>query len=138
MITNKNKFFTSFVCLSLILMSGNTSAYARSAVTTKTEQTYRGLIIQGERPEIVSCMTAATRAVKESSGFDRIRWNSNSTDTALMNEELQNDQLVRSVHITAAARVRAYSFFDNYEKVEISCNQVNQSMPRVTISSIEQ
>lgn len=121
--------------LALALIGNSVEVCALSAVTLKSEQTYRGLVIQGERPEVISCMTAATSAIKNDGSYDRIRWSKDSTDVALTNEDVQSRQLVRTVRINALARVRAYSFFDNFEKVEINCTQANQSQPRVTISA---
>ncbi len=98
---------------------------------------YRELIVQGERPELVSCLVAAEDSASKDQRFDAIRWELSVSRTAHMTESEAGGHLVRSVRVEGAARLRdSHSFFDSWQPVQIFCEQRDEATPTVRVEPI--
>lgn len=119
-----------------ILMAILSSYSVAAPVTYHSAKDFRELIVRGERPEVASCMVAALADVRKSEKFAALRWTDDDSDAAIMNESEINGHLQRQVHFHAEARERQSGFiFDTWGKVEIACEQRDERVPEVRITS---
>jgi len=99
--------FSLFTCLTIfsqIVWSGGT------ATTFRVSKDFRSLIIQGERPEIVACMTATSRYVKRSLDYQELRWLDSTSLSAIFNENENNGQLTRVISLQALVLLNTWRF----------------------------
>ena len=63
------------LCVALIALIFTQQAYcAGSSVANKSVKIFKELIVEGERPEISSCLTAAIQSVKVNPVYSKINW----------------------------------------------------------------
>lgn len=125
--------FSLFTCLTIfsqIVWSGGT------ATTFRVSKDFRSLIIQGERPEIVACMTATSRYVKRSLDYQELRWLDSTSLSAIFNENENNGQLTRVISLQALVLLNTSNVFDSWNPVVIRCKQVDEGYPEVNLNVI--
>lgn len=123
--------FCLFTCLSIfsqIVWSGGT------ATTFRVSKDFKSLIIQGERPEIVACMTATSRYVKKSMDYKELRWLDSTSLSAIFNENENNGQLTRVISLQALALLNTSNVFDSWIPIVIRCKQVDEGYPEVNLN----
>ena len=126
--------FCLFTCLSIfsqIVWSGGT------ATTFRVSKDFKSLIIQGERPEIVACMTATSRYVKKSMDYKELRWLDSTSLSAIFNENENNGQLTRVISLQALALLNTSNVFDSWIPIVIRCKQVDEGYPEVNLNVVE-
>lgn len=122
--------------LVLLISYASTWSHAR-ALDRRTQMYFRELIIQGERPEIVSCLVAATAHVQEDPRFDAIRWQYGVSEKAYLNESESGPHLKRIVRFEGEARLReSTSILETWRAVEVLCDQLDEQAPRVRLQEI--
>lgn len=109
-----------------------------SPVSTRINKVYKELVIQGERPEISSCMALGFKASRENGPYEQIYFSSNVQDSALVQEFLRDDHLVKMVTLLAEGQPRQRSFYvkNPLEKIEILCIQMDEGIPIVQFKSL--
>ena len=125
--------FCLFTCLSIfsqIVWSGGT------ATTFRVSKDFKSLIIQGERPEIVACMTATSRYVKKSMDYKELRWLDSTSLSAIFNENENNGQLTRVISLQALALLNTSNVFDSWIPIVIRCKQVDEGYPEVNLNVV--
>jgi len=125
--------FSLLSCLTIfsqIVWSGGT------ATTFRVSKDFKSLIIQGERPEIVACMTATSRYVKKSMDYKELRWLDSTSLSAIFNENENNGQLTRLISLQAQALLNTSNVFDSWTPVVIRCKQVDEGYPEVNLNVI--
>lgn len=125
--------FSLLSCLTIfsqIVWSGGT------ATTFRVSKDFKSLIIQGERPEIVACMTATSRYVKKSMDYKELRWLDSTSLSAIFNENENNGQLTRLISLQAQALLNTSNVFDSWTPVVIRCKQVDEGYPEVNLNII--
>ena len=123
--------FSLLSCLTIfsqIVWSGGT------ATTFRVSKDFKSLIIQGERPEIVACMTATSRYVKKSMDYKELRWLDSTSLSAIFNENENNGQLTRVISLQALALLNTSNVFDSWIPIVIRCKQVDEGYPEVNLN----
>jgi hypothetical protein len=128
----------SFICmrvvsLSLIIFGLLNNAWS-APINFQVSKDFRGLIVEGERPEIVACMAATRRLIKNSTEYEDFRWPNNPSQSAILNEKENNGQLNRTVTMRAQVLPNVEAVFESWLPVEVRCQQVNEGYPKVTIT----
>ena len=120
--------FTCLTIFSQIVWSGGTPT------TFRVSKDFKSLIIQGERPEIVACMTATSRYVKKSLDYKELRWLDSTSLSAIFNENENNGQLTRVISLQALALLNTSNVFDSWIPIVIRCKQVDEGYPEVNLN----
>jgi hypothetical protein len=102
-------------------------------VSFQTSKDFRGLIVEGERPEIVACMTATRRFFKNSTEYEDYRWPSNPSQSAILNEKEVNGRLNRTITMRAQVLPNVEALFKSWLPVQVRCQQVNEGYPEVSV-----
>lgn len=108
-------------------------------VPTKYNERYQALYAEQElfrkRPELLGCVNNAKDAVQASSNslFNKVRFTAKSVQTAYVVDGIQQGIAYQRVVIQSEGRLRAYSFFENWEPAVITCEQPVASDPKVTM-----
>lgn len=121
----------SRICLRLIVVTFlisicMTEAYA-GRVPTKYNDRYQALYAEQEtfrkRPELLSCVAFAKDAAQNNANsvFNKLRFTQKSVQTGYVTEEVKEGVIYLTTRIFAEGRVKAYSFFENWEAAEIYC-----------------
>lgn len=127
--------------LCLILLVGgciSTQAFA-GRVPTKYNDRYQTLYAEQElfrkRPELLGCVALAKDFAQTNSGsvFNKLRFNAKSVQTAYVLEGMQTGMPYQKVRIYGEGRVRAYSFFENWEPAVVNCNIPMEGTPRILL-----
>ena len=116
--------------IGLILSLGSASSWA-SPVSTRLNKVYKELVIQGERPEISSCMALAFKSAHESGPYEQIFYPSNVQDLALVQEGIEDGHLVKVVTLYAQGQSRKLGFYleNPLKNIEIICTQIDEGIP---------
>ena len=120
-----------FICLPIfsnVVWSGGT------ATTFRVSKDFRSFIIQGERPEIVACMSATTRYVKKSFDYKELRWLDSTSLSAIFNENENNGQLTRLISLQALVLLNTSAVFQSWTPVLIRCKQLDEGYPEVNLN----
>lgn len=109
-----------------------------SPVSTRLNKVYKELVIQGERPEISSCMALAFKSARENGPYEQIYYAANVQDSALVQEDLHNGHLVKTVTLRAQGEPRQGGFYlkNSLEKIDVVCIQMDEGMPVVRFKSL--
>lgn len=104
-----------------------------SLVGTRLDKVYKQLIIQGERPEISSCMALAFKAIRQNAPYEAINYADDVQDSALVQEAFDGDHLVKLVTISAKGLPRKTGFYlaNSPEEITIICYQMDEGVPIV-------
>ena len=108
-------------------------------VPTKYNERYQALYAEQElfrkRPELLGCVNNAKDAVQASSNslFNKVRFTAKSVQTAYVLDGIQQGIAYQRVVIQSEGRLRAYSFFENWESAVITCEQPVAGDPKVTL-----
>lgn len=108
-------------------------------VPTKYNERYQALYAEQElfrkRPELLGCVNNAKDAVQASSNslFNKVRFTAKSVQTAYVVDGIQQGIAYQRVVIQSEGRLRAYSFFENWEPAVITCEQAFAGDPKVTM-----
>lgn len=121
---------TRFLLLTLILLPASLTA---SPVSTRLNKVYKELLIQGERPEISSCMALAFRTARDGGPYEQIYYSTDAQDAALVQEGMVNGELTKIVIMSAKGQPRQQGFYvrNSLEKMEIVCTQIDEGVPTV-------
>jgi hypothetical protein len=120
------------LCVALIALIFTQQAYcAGSSVANKSVKIFKELIVEGERPEISSCLTAAIQSVKVNPVYSKINWEPEMSIGAVVKEYLVSGSLVKETTLKALALVRDERLLhlDNWTNVTINCQQINEGKP---------
>lgn len=100
----------------------------------RAEVLRRELYIAGERPELASCLAAASDEISRDPRFDLIRFEGDVPQVAHMTESESGGKLLRLVQFDGRARIReGHWFIDSYKTVEVFCDQRDEAPPTVRI-----
>lgn len=108
-------------------------------VPTKYNERYQVLYAEQElfrkRPELLGCVNNAKDAVQASSNnlFNKVRFTAKSVQTAYVVDGIQQGIAYQRVVIQSEGRLRAYSFFENWEPAVITCEQPVAGDHKVTL-----
>jgi hypothetical protein len=104
----------------------------------KPNRVFRELVIQGERPEIVSCLLATLENVKHNKKYNEIIIPDDVSDMAIMHENVSNNGLIRTITFSTLAKDRASNplQLNTWSKVMVSCEQIEEALPNVTLASL--
>jgi len=122
----------------LFVMSASmaTNAFA-GRVPTKYNERYQSLYAEQElfrkRPELLACVAFAKNFAQSSrdSVFNKLRFTSKSVQTAYVWEGISQGVAHQKVSIYGEGRIRAYSFFENWEPAVIRCDVPIQGAPSI-------
>ena len=126
------------VFLLLLLGLFTTQAFA-GRVPTKYNDRYQSLYAEQElfrkRPELLGCVALARDFAQTNSGsvFNKLRFTPKSVQTAYVLEGTLQGVPYQKVRIYAEGRVRAYSFFENWEPAVVSCDVPLEGAPRIVL-----
>ncbi len=100
----------------------------------KSVKIFKALIVEGERPEISSCLTTALQSVKDSPAYDKINWEPEMSTSAVVREYQVAGALIKETTLKALALVRDQRVFhlDNWTRVTINCQQINEGKPVIS------
>lgn len=109
-----------------------------SPVGTRLNKVYKELVIQGERPEISSCMALALKSSRENGPYEQIFYSAQTQDIALAQEALTDGHLIKIVIVRAKGEPRQRGFYVNnpLQNIEIVCSQVDEGIPVVQFKSL--
>jgi hypothetical protein len=125
--------------LCLILLVGgciSTQAFA-GRVPTKYNDRYQTLYAEQElfrkRPELLGCVVLAKDFVQTNSAgvFNKLRFTAKSVQTAYVIAGAQTGMPYQKVRIYGEGRLRAYSFFENWEPAVVNCEIPMEGAPRI-------
>lgn len=108
-------------------------------VPTKYNERYQTLYAEQElfrkRPELLGCVNNAKDLVQASSNslFNKLRYTTKSVQTAYVVDGILQGVAYQKVVIQGEGRLRAYSFFENWEPAVITCEQPVGGDPKVTL-----
>lgn len=108
-------------------------------VPTKYNDRYQTLYAEQElfrkRPELLGCVALAKDFAQTStdSVFNKLRFTQKSVQSAYVVEGSQQGVAYQKVVIYGEGRVRAYSFFENWEPAVISCGIPMQGTPKIVL-----
>lgn len=124
----------------LAAMSGLLSANALAGrVPTKYNERYQALYAEQElfrkRPELLGCVNNAKDLVQASSDslFNKLRFTAQSVQTAYVVDGVRQGVAYQKVIIQGEGRLRAYSFFENWERAVVTCDQPLVGEPKVVL-----
>ena len=127
--------FTLMAVMSVLI---STDALA-GRVPTKYNERYQTLYAEQElfrkRPELLGCVNNAKDLVQASSNslFNKLRFTTKSVQTAYVVDGIRQGVAYQKVVIQGEGRLRAYSFFENWELAVITCEQPVGGDPKVTL-----
>jgi hypothetical protein len=129
----------SYMVAALFCLSSIASnAWSAGAPTTfHVSKDFRSLIVQGERPEIVTCMMATRFLVKHSSEFEDLRWLNTTSQTAVLNEKEINGLLFRTIMLQAQVLPDVSAIFETWKPAQVQCKQVDEGYPGVKITILD-
>jgi hypothetical protein len=124
-------FFVAFI-------SGQNAYSAGSSTVNKGVKIFKELIVEGERPEISSCLTQAIQSVRLNSYYKRIAWEPDMSVSAVLKEYQLSGASVKEIQLYALALIRDESLFhlDNWTKISIQCQQVNEARPTLSFTKL--
>jgi len=114
----------------VLLSLGSALSWA-SPVSTRLNKVYKELVIQGERPEISSCMALAFKSAHENGPYEQIYYPSDVQDFALVQEGIEDGHLVKVVTLYAQGQARKSGFYlgNPLKSIEIICTQMDEGIP---------
>lgn len=123
----------------LALVGGLLSVNAFAGrVPTKYNDRYQTLYADQElfrkRPELLGCVNDAKELAQASSStvFNKLRFTPKSVQSAYVVDALRQGVAYQKVVIHAEGRLKAYSFFENWEPAVITCVQPLVGDPQVS------
>jgi len=126
--------------IGLVLLIGFTTVNAFAGrVPTKYNDRYQTLYAEQElfrkRPELLGCVALAREFAQTNSDsvFNKLRFTPKSVQSAYVVEDSQQGGAYQKVLIYGEGRVRAYSFFENWEPAVINCDVPMQGLPKITL-----
>ena len=132
------RWFPRFTLVAICFGLLSANAFA-GRVPTKYNDRYQALYAEQElfrkRPELLGCIALA-RDYAQSSGdgvFNKLRFTPKSVQTAFVAEGVRQGTAYQSVLIYGEGRVRAYSFFENWEPAVIRCDIPVQGASKVVL-----
>lgn len=132
------KCVAEYLGISLLLLA-DISLAAGSSVANKNIKIFKELIVEGERPEISSCLTVALQSVKIHPAYSKINWEPEMSASAVVKEYQLSGTLIKEISLNAMALVRDQSFLhlDKWTTVSINCQQINEGKPTLNIMNRE-
>lgn len=134
MILKTSSYPLALIALLCLLTMGDKALAGGAPTTFHASKDFRSLIIQGERPEIVTCMIATRRFVKNTTEFEDLRWLNTLSQTALLNEKEVNGQLIRTIVLQAQVLPDSHEIFEIWKPVQVQCKQVDEGYPIINIT----
>ncbi len=128
----RNILLCSLVSVSLLFTQ---PLYAAgSSVSNKSVKIFKELIVEGERPEISSCLTIAIQTVKNHPAYNKINWEPEMSVSAVVKEYQVSGSIIKETTLKALALARDDSLFhlDTWTKVTINCQQINEGKPSLS------
>ena len=134
---NKSFVPTAFLlCLATFLVIETSDVGAKGGNSGKhTDRVFRELVVKGERPEIVSCLLTTIENVKTYQRFSEIIIPDDVSDTAVLQETITMNKLVRTIGFSALAKDRKHGVIrlNSWSEVNVTCNQQNEATVTTTI-----
>lgn len=134
------KLRLTFMVITSVLISADALA---GRVPTKYNERYQTLYAEQElfrkRPELLGCVNNAKDWVQTSNNslFNKLRFTPKSAQTAYMVEGVQHGVAYQKVVLQGEGRLRAYSFFENWEPSVITCEQAQGGDPKVVLEIVK-
>ncbi len=131
-------WFPRFALVTLCVGLLSANAFA-GRVPTKYNDRYQALYAEQElfrkRPELLGCVALARDYAQSSSDsvFNKLRFTPKSVQTAYVIEGVRQGTGYQSILIYGEGRVRAYSFFENWEPAVIRCDIPVQGASKVAL-----
>jgi hypothetical protein len=126
--------------MGLLLVIGFMSVNAFAGrVPTKYNDRYQTLYVEQElfrkRPELLGCVALAKNFAQTNADtvFNKLRFTPKSVQSAYVVEGIQQGGAYQKVVIYGEGRVRAYSFFENWEPAVVSCDIPMQGIPKIVL-----
>ncbi len=145
---NLNYFFQRRVnpivsCVILLLTAqivATTQAVAAgSSVSAKNNKVLQKIIIEGERPEISACLTVAQQLPNLFPIYRKITWEPSMSNAAVLKEETSTEGVLKVISFRGMGLLHDDRLFhaDEWVKVLIECQQINENKPLVTVQQSE-
>ena len=145
---NLNYFFQRRVnpivsCVILLLTAqivATTQAIAAgSSVSAKNNKVLQKIIIEGERPEISACLTVAQQLPNLFPIYRKITWEPSMSNAAVLKEETSTEGVLKVISFRGMGLLHDDRLFhaDEWVKVLIECQQINENKPLVTVQQSE-
>jgi hypothetical protein len=127
-----------FVFAALLMLKPLAFA-AGSSVSTKNNKVLQKIIIEGERPEISACLTVAQQLPTLFPIYRKITWEPSMSNAAVLNEDITANGVVKGVSFYGLGLLHDDRLFhpDEWVKVLIECQQINENKPLVTVQQSE-
>lgn len=136
-------WFPRFAVVTLCFGLLSANAFA-GRVPTKYNDRYQALYAEQElfrkRPELLGCVALARDHAQSSSDsvFNKLRFTPKSVQTAFVTEGVRQGTGYQSILIYGEGRVRAYSFFENWEPAVIRCDIPVQGASKVVLEMVKE
>ena len=135
----KSRLSLGFMGLGLLLtaqwISLPMSWAAGSSVANPKNQLLQKIIIEGERPEISACLTVAQQLPNLFPIYRKITWESSMSNAAVLKENSSAQGVVKLISFRGLGLLYDDRLFhaDEWVKVLIQCQQINENKPLVTV-----
>ena len=120
-----------------LLLSASFTMGRGAPVTPQVAKDFKNFIVQGERPEIASCMAASLTLFKKNKSFKNFSWLEANSENAIMREKEVDGYLVRTIQMNARTILNDQAFFDSWTDVLIQCEQKDQAEPLVKVTILK-
>ena len=145
---NLNYFFQRRVnpivsCVILLLTAqivATTQAVAAgSSVSAKNNKVLQKIMIEGERPEISACLTIAQQLPNLFPIYRKITWEPSMSNAAVLKEETSTEGVLKVISFRGMGLLHDDRLFhaDEWVKVLIECQQINENKPLVMVQQSE-
>jgi hypothetical protein len=112
---------------------------AGSSVSAKNNKVLQKIIIEGERPEISACLTVAQQLPNLFPIYRKITWEPSMSNAAVLKEETSAEGVLKVISFRGMGLLHDDRLFhaDEWVKVLIECQQINENKPLVTVQQSE-
>ena len=112
---------------------------AGSSVSAKNNKVLQKIIIEGERPEISACLTVAQQLPNLFPIYRKITWEPSMSNAAVLKEETSTEGVLKVISFRGMGLLHDDRLFhaDEWVKVLIECQQINENKPLVTVQQSE-
>lgn len=126
-------FYKRLIFLIALLMLMPSLGIARSGMARKQNKAFNQLIIQGERPEIASCVVKSIETLKKYKDGYRVPLDEGITERAILRETKSADHMMRTIEFNVNALTDQGSFLTRVESLHVICTQYDESNIEIKI-----
>ncbi len=127
------------VICSITLGCVSTDIHATGGINQKPNKIVRELTVQGEHPEIVACLVAALKAIKNHHDFSELLISKSIADTAITQEAGTEYHHTRMVMFVALAEDRKDSVISlsSWQTIRVTCVQDDEEQPAINLHALK-